>query len=683
MRSPVPAADDYSPAGADAASLETLEGVHARRMADASGPVRAIAAVLAAAITLAAVCWSLNLLSYVGVALQNEQFVAAILAFSLALVFLAVPARRHSQRATVPWYDAMLAALGFATLGYVAIRYPDLFVQVAYLPPDAVAVGAIAIVLVLEGLRRTVGTALLLVVIAFLAFALVGDLLPGQMQGRPVLPDELVVYLAIDNNALLGRALYIAATIVVAFVLMGNLLMLSGGSNFFTEIATALMGRYRGGGAKIAVLGSGLFGSISGSVVSNVVSTGVVTIPLMRKGGYAAHQAGAIEATASTGGQLMPPIMGAAAFLMAEFLQIPYADVALAALVPALLYYVALFIQIDLEAAKRGIRAAAVEQMRAWPVLRDGWVFVIPFAVLLLALFHLNVQPEEAALYAAGALLPLGLLLGYRGTRIRLRDLPRALVLTGFTVLDLMMIGAAAGLIIGVLNISGLGFGLTLALVRLGGSDVVLLLLMAAGVCIVLGMGMPTVGVYILLATLVAPALIEVGVDPMAAHMFILYFGMMSMITPPICVAAFAAATLAGSDPMRTGWTAVMFGWSAYIVPFLFVASPSLLLKGDAFQVAVAVATAVAGVWLVSVGVVGYFGGLLGLVQRLAFALSGLALMVPANAYPGAVWTDVVGILAGAILVARRFRGKRQAPSPAIESKAESVKSSGLTRLQP
>jgi TRAP transporter 4TM/12TM fusion protein len=377
----------------------------------------------------------------------------------------------------------------------------------------------------------------------------------------------------------------------------------------------------------------------------------------------------------------MPPIMGAAAFLMAEFLQVPYAEVALAALVPALLYYTALFIQIDLEAAKRGMRAAAVEHMRAWPVLRDGGIFILPFAVLLLAMFYLNVQPEEAALYAAAALLPLGLLRGYRGTRIRLRDLPRALILTGFTVLDLMMIAAAAGLIIGVLNISGLGFGLTLALVRLGGSNVVFLLVMAAGVCIVLGMGMPTVGVYILLATLVAPALIEVGVDPMAAHMFILYFGMMSMITPPICVGAFAAATLAGSNPMRTGWTAVAFGWSAYIVPFLFVASPSLLLKGDALQVAVAVATAVAGVWFVSAGVVGYFGGLLGLVHRVAFVLTGLSLMVPANAFPGAVWTDIVGVIAGALLVGRRLRRQRQAPSPVSEASPERVKTDVLKRL--
>jgi TRAP transporter 4TM/12TM fusion protein len=681
MGASVPAADEAARLGDS--NLESLEGVHARRMAGAPRPARVLAAVVAAAMTLATVGWSLDLLGHVGVALQSEQFMAAMLALSLALVFLAVPARRRRERTTVPWYDAALAALGFATLGYIAVRYPDLFVQVAYLPPDAIAVGAVAIMLVLEGLRRTVGLALLLVVVGFLAFALAGHLLPGQLQGRPVFADELVVYLAVDSNALLGRALYIAATIVVAFVLMGNLLMLSGGSNFFTDIAIALMGRYRGGGAKIAVLGSGLFGTISGSVVSNVASVGVVTIPLMRKGGYAAHQAGAIEATASTGGQLMPPIMGAAAFLMAEFLQVPYAEVALAAFIPAVLYYAALFIQIDLEAAKRGIRAAAVGHVRAWPVLRDGWIFVIPYAVLLLALFHLNVQPEEAALYAAASILPLGLLRGYRGIRIRLRDLPQALILTGFTVLDLMMIAAAAGIIIGVLNISGLGFGLTLALVRLGESNVVLLLLMSAGVCIVLGMGMPTTGVYILLAALVAPALIQVGINPMAAHMFILYFGMMSMITPPICVAAFAAATLAGSHPMRTGWTAVLFSWSAYIVPFLFVASPSLLLRGDAVQVVASAATAGGGVWLVSVGVVGYLAGLLGPVYRVAFGLSGLALMVPTDAYAGAILTNVVALLAGTVLIALRLRGKRKPASPVPEPSTEPVEAGGLPRLQP
>src|SRR5690606_14946578 len=263
------------------------------------------------------------------------------------------------------------------------------------------------------------------------------------------------------------------------------------------------------------------------------------------------------------------------------------------------------------------------------------------------------------------------------------RDLPQALVLTGFTVLDLMMIAAAAGIIIGVLNISGLGFGLTLALVRLGESNVILLLMMSAGVCIVLGMGMPTTGVYILLAALVAPALIQVGLNPMAAHMFILYFGMMSMITPPICVAAFAAATLAGSHPMRTGWTAVLFSWSAYIVPFLFVASPSLLMQGDAVQVAVSAATAAGGVWLVSVGVVGYFAGPLGPIYRAAFVLSGLALMVPIDAYDGAIWTNVVALLAGAVLVTRRLRGRHQ-PRPLLaEPAVEATKPDRATRFQP
>ena len=389
---------------------------------------------------------------------------------------------------------------------------------------------------------------------------------------------------------MLGTPMEIVSTVVIAFVLFGSILLASGGSEFFTDLSMILVGRFRGGQAKIAVTASGMFGSISGSAVSNVATTGVITIPLMRNAGYDVHKAGAIEAVASTGGQLMPPIMGAAAFLMAEFLQVQYTDVVIAALIPAILYFVALFILADLEAAKSGIKPvdkSIIPRGRARS-LKEGWHFALPFVVLIYVLFWLNMSPEKAALVSAVVIVVASAVFGYQGKRITPLELYQAVRNTGIASLDVVMIGAAAGLVIGVLGVSGLAFALTQVLIHLGGGNVVVLLLVSAGVCILLGMGMPTAGVYILLSTLVAPSLIEVGIVPMAAHLFILYFGMMSMITPPVAIAAFAAASLTGADPMRTAFAAVKFGWIAYLIPFLFVFSPNLIMQGATLDIVIA-----------------------------------------------------------------------------------------------
>jgi TRAP transporter 4TM/12TM fusion protein len=384
---------------------------------------------------------------------------------------------------------------------------------------------------------------------------------------------------------------------------------------------------------------------------------------MMKNNGYKPHHAGAIEAVASTGGQLMPPVMGAAAFIMAELLGVAYSQVAIAATVPAILYYAALFIQADLEAAKSGIAAVSrIDVMPLRRVLLEGWYFVVPFVVLIGGLFWLNLNPDTAALYAAGSLVACGLLGNYRGKRMRLRDVGDALIDTGNSSLDILMIAAAAGFIIGILNVTGLSFALTVALIKIGGGNIALLLVLAAGIAIVLGMGMPTVGVYVLLAALVAPALTEVGVPPLAAHLFVLYFGMMSMTTPPVAVAAYAAASIAHADFMKTGFAGVRFGWSAYIVPFLFVSSPNLLLQGTPGDVALAVATALAGIYLVSIAVAGFMNRPIGLTLRIAFAIAGLMMMVPARAFPGAIWTDIAGAAAGAVLIAWEL-ARRRAPA--------------------
>jgi TRAP transporter 4TM/12TM fusion protein len=361
----------------------------------------------------------------------------------------------------------------------------------------------------------------------------------------------------------------------------------------------------------------------------------------------------------------MPPVMGAAAFLMAEFLQIPYRDVALAAALPALLYYYALFIQTDLLAARAGLTSIdgpEIPPLRQ--VLKQGWHFLIPFGVLIYGLFWLNWSPELSALAASGVLIVTGPTLGYGEKKLRLPDVFDALRSTGLASLDLLIITAAAGFIIGVLNITGLSFALTLMLVQIGAGNLWLLLVLAAIVSIILGMGMPTVGVYVLLAALVAPAMVKIGLSPMASHMFVMYFGMMSMITPPVALAAYAAASLAHTDPMRTGWTAVRFGWIAFIIPFLFVRSPSLLLEGSVASIAMATITALAGVWLICAAFAGYATRVLSTPMRIGFGIAGLLLFIPADAMPHGEWTDIAGFALGAVLLGREViatRMRRQA----------------------
>jgi TRAP transporter 4TM/12TM fusion protein len=615
----------------------------------------------ASLLTLASIAFALQLYRDVlGLLLYNEQFLAGMVAIGLALVYLTQPLRRGQPRAVIPWYDWLLAAVSLVVGFYIAVRFPAFSENMTARPIDGLVIAFIMIPLVMEGLRRTVGFSLTIIVIVFLVYAPLGQYVPGPLAGLPVNLQQLAFYLVWDPGSMLGLPVLVAATIVIAFVFFGNLLFASGGSAFFTDIALALMGRYRGGSAKIAVTASCLFGMISGSAVSNVASVGVLTIPLMRRGGYPAHVAAAIESVASTGGQLMPPVMGAAAFLMAEFLQVPYRDVAVAAALPALLYYYALFIQADLLAARTGLQSIDMQDVPPLrQVIKQGWHFLLPFAMLIYGLFWLNWSPELAALAAAATLIVTGSTLGYGNKKLRFGDLFRALHATGLVSLDLLMITAAAGFIIGVLNITGLSFALTLLLVQIGQSNLWLLLILAALVSIVLGMGLPTVGVYVLLAALVAPAMVKIGLSPMASHMFVLYFGMMSMITPPVALAAYAAASLASADPMKTGWTAMRFGWIAFIIPFLFVRAPSLLLEGTLQSVVIAFVTALIGVWLICAAFSGYATRVLTLPMRIGFGLAGLLLFIPADAFKSAIWTDVAGLALGTILLAREFLAVR------------------------
>ncbi|MEZ5752607.1 MAG: TRAP transporter fused permease subunit [Paracoccaceae bacterium] len=623
---------------------------------------RPLSDTLAVLMTLTAVSWALSLNRYFGLGLYPQQFFAAMMLFVLPIAYLTLPARRGSERTVVPYVDVALGGVSMLAMGYIALRYPELVLMIFTHPVEVWLPAIIALLLVLEALRRATGWALVIIIGAFILYALFGDIFPGRLRGRPQDWQLLSGYMAFDSNGILGLPISVAATVVVAFILFGSLLNLTGGSAFFTDAAMLAMGRFRGGAMKIAVVASGLFGAISGSAVANVVGTGVVTIPMIKRDGYPAHKAGAIEAVASTGGQLMPPVMGASAFLMAELLAVPYSSIVMAALVPALLYYIALFIQADLEAARLGIKAVPQEEIPDRKVVLRGLHFALAFAVLIYLLFWQRYQPERAALWAGLVLIATAMTLGYRGARPGWRRIFSSLAATGHNVVEILLISAASGIVIGVLNITGLSFNLTYSLVQLGGGNAIVLLALSALICIILGMGLPTLGVYVLLAALVAPALVQVGIEPIAAHLYVLYFGMMSMITPPIALAAFAAASIARAPSMATGWAAMRFGWSAYVIPVLFVFSPTLILIGAPMDIALAVVSAVMGVWLISAALAGFFARPMTLVDRLLFGGAGLLALMPAGLFEGAVYTDLVGMLGGAVLMIvdmRRARGAR------------------------
>ena len=638
------------------------------------GIVGVASTVLGAALGLAGIAWGADLYRLVGLNFLAEQFLAVVLGLAMALVFIVRPFRRTNlPRVSVPWYDWALAAVSLCIGLYMGWSYPRMLGEFFNAPWDVLIVTWLLFLLVMEGLRRASGWPLVITVLVFFAYALVGHHVGGDLQTREVDVNDMVVYLGLDTSGLFGLVLLIGVTVVVPFVFFGQLLSSSGGANFFNDISLALMGRFRGGAAKISIMASSLFGSINGIVVSNILATGVVTIPMMKRSGFKPEHAAAVEASASNGGQLMPPVMGAVAFLMADFLQISYAEVAIAAAVPSLLYYLALFIQADLEAAKGNILSVPASEIpNILKSLAKGWLFLLPFAVLVYALFWQNREPENAAIYACIAVIVIGILFGYGTQRLTPREIWNCLVRTGVSSADIIMISAAAGFIMGILQITGLSFALTVFLVNIGAGNVFFLLLIAAILCIVLGMGMPTLGVYVLLAVLIVPALVEVGVSPMAAHMFILYLGMMSFVTPPVAIAAFFAANLAKADPMRTGWLAMRFSWTAYIVPFLFVFSPSLLLQsGSWLDTVLSITTAAIGVWFVSAGMIGYGLRRMSGLIRLASIVCGALLLIPVEM---AWWSTIANLAGGAIAAAvllAEFAGRRNARALTREIAAE------------
>ena len=609
----------------------------------------------------AVVIWVLDIpRSVFGIGFYTEQFLTVCLGLTLALAYIADTSRPRNI------FDWAAVVTSLVLCGYIALRYEHLTLDVAFLPVDALIISILLIALIMEASRRTNGWGFVSMIAGIAVYVYISPHLPGDFQTRYVSPERMVTYLGLDLNGAIGNILQVAVLVVIPFTILGQVLARTGGADFFADISMAAMGRFRGGAAKIAVVGSALFGLISGSAVSNVLAVGIVTIPTMVKSVFTPHRSAAIESVGSTGGQLMPPVMGAAAFIMAEFLQVPYGSVCIAAAIPALLYYLCLFFHVDLEAAKHRIGAAKVADAPAVSVvLKSGWHFLVPIAFLVFALMYpelTNLTPEKAAIYSTAILIVLAMIFGYRGKRLGIMDMLKAIMETGRVSLDIILIGAAAGVMVGIMSISGLAFSMTIQLLALAGGNVFLLLILIAVLAFILGIGLPTVSVYILTATLLAPALVKLGVTPMAAHMFVMYNGILSMITPPVAFAAYAAANIARTDGWTTGWMACVVGWSTFILPFLFVLTPSLLMDGSWTEIVLNFSRVTFGIWLGTIAAVGFSFARLNPIGRAIYAVVSLAVVLPPEAFTGAIWINAAGVTAAVALLAIDWtRGKKGA----------------------
>jgi len=575
---------------------------------------------------------------YLGIRFTLPQYIGGFLALILGLTFLLSPARKAEPRDLLPWYDIVLALLGFAVGIYLVFYHPDIEQRHYVVTGFELFLGASAILLILEAARRTTGWVLPVMGCCFLFYAFYTNIFPGMLQGKGHNFYRVVPYLYLTESGILGVALHMASTVVLAYVLFGETLLASGGGKLISDLCLALVGRFRGGPAKVAVIASAFFGTMSGSPGANVVVTGTFTIPMMKRIGYEPHFAGAVEAVASTGGLIMPPVMGVAAFLMAEFLGTSYANVAIAAALPAILYYIGVFAQVDFEAAKKDLRGLHSENLPEFKrTLRSSWQLLFPLAALIYFLLMARITPTTAGLYAVVAAILASL--WRRESRLGPRKLLLILQRTAESMLSIGIITAFVGIIIGATYLTGLGLNLSIILTSVAGGNIALLLVLAAATSIVLGMGMPSVACYALLATLIGPALKELGVDLFAAHLFLLYFGAMSFITPPVAPAAIIAAGMAKASYMRTGWQACRLGIVAYLAPFVFVLNPVLLMKGSIAEITFSFLTAALGVVFLAAGLEGYLFKRANWLERIVFIVGGVGLFIPG-------WeTDLLGIL--------------------------------------
>ncbi|MDR1943657.1 MAG: TRAP transporter permease [Synergistaceae bacterium] len=499
------------------------------------------------------------------------------LMFAIAAVFMLYPATRRCSRTSTPWYDWLLALAGGAVIGYIVIYFNEIARRGAAPLPREIYLGVAAIVLVVEGGRRVVGNVLPCLSMFFLAYCYFGNYAPGMFQIRGYSLSRIIQHMYLTPEGIFGIALGVSSTFVIVFIIFGAFLSESGGARFFNELALSLAGAAPGGPAKVAVVASGLLGTINGSSVANVATTGTFTIPLMKKVGYAPYYAGAVEACASTGGQLMPPIMGAGAFIMSEFLGMPYLTIAAAAIVPALLYYSAIFMNVHIRAMKSGLKGLPREQLPlvADVLKRDGHL-LIPI-IIIIATLLMKYTPLKAGFTGIVSILVFSSLRAH--TRMNARKIVNALAEGSRGALGVALACALVGFVVGASSLTSLGLTISNNIIEFSGGKLLPTLFMSMLACLVLGMGLPTTANYIVCSTIIAPVLIGMKVIPIAAHLFVFYFGIMADLTPPVCLAAFTGAGIAGASPAKTGMTATRIALASYMLPYVFVYNPMLLAQ--------------------------------------------------------------------------------------------------------
>lgn len=583
-------------------------------------------------VTVLAIAYSVFTLFAAGYGrLFNMDQMIVHLGLALLLVYV-----RHPVHARAPlWLDGVLgvAAMGvsIAALWHLYSGWADSSITMRLgSPTDTdILLGSLLCLVILEACRRVAGLILPVLVALLGAYALWGHLLPDALALRAYNWTSILNQMYMGNEGVFSLPLNASATTIAIFMVLTGFLLVSGAGQFFVDIALAAFGKVRGGAAKSSVVASGLFGMVTGSAIANTVTIGGFTIPLLKKNGYPPHVAAAIEGTASVGGQLAPPIMGAAAFIMADFLSTPYLKIAAAAVIPALLYYAALFFMVDAVATRDGVdRGGPADGPTVLQVLRDKGYLAAPLIVLVLVVIVLDRSIAQAGLWAVGATL---IVAAFRAeSRIGWRKFLQALAVGGINIISIAIITATVGMIVGLISLTGIGLTLTSAITGLAGDSLVMLLIIGAIAGLVLGTGLPTVPTYIVLAVVLAPALIQKGVPPLAAHLFIFYFGIVSDLTPPTALAPVTAAGIAGANPWKTMNQAFMFGGNGYLIPFMFALSPAFLLIGSTAEIVTALVVGLIETLALAGVVTGYMRGRrVSTAGRVALCAGALLLVAP------------------------------------------------------
>lgn len=577
---------------------------------------------------------------------------AVHLGFGLALVYLLYPSRKRWSRTKVHPLDVVLAILGAASPAYIVLEYQQLVLRSGTVTTSDLAVGLIGILLVVEATRRVVGIPMVMVVLCFIAYAFAGPYMPGVLAHRGLTLNQLVGHLYFTTEGIFGIPLGVSSTFIFLFILFGAYLESTGLGRFFIDLANSIAGWASGGPAKVAVLSSGLMGTVSGSSVANVVGTGSLTIPMMKKLGYHKNFAGAVEAAASTGGQLMPPVMGAAAFLMAEFVGVPYIDIVKAAVVPALLYFTGVWLGVHFEAKRSNLKGLPREQLPKF-----GRLFIerghlaLPLVVIVYLLVS-GYTPMRAALVAIVLSIVCSAL--RKSTRMKPIEIVRGLDKGARNVLSVLVACASAGIVIGVVTKTGVGLKLASGLLALSGGLLLPTLFFTMITAIVLGMGVPTTANYVITSTIAAPAIIQMGVPVLAAHMFVFYFGIIADVTPPVALAAFAGAGIAGGNALKTGINASKLAIAAFIIPYMFVLSPVILMVDATIgNVLLATMTAIIGMVALSSALIGYLVDNCRAYERIILIAGGLMMIKPG------MLTDIAGFVLFALVLVSQWQRKK------------------------